>query len=106
MLTQQKDILMEDELLTTLEVAEWLRVEVRTIQNYRNLKENPIPFIKLPAIRYRRSAVEAWLMERENPAQVGRNTGHSVDKTSSPTQNTPEKDRALGAKSEPPGDQS
>lgn len=63
-------MLMIDELLTPAEVAKWLRVDERTIVNYRNLKDNPIPFIKLGgAIRFRHSAVEKWLKERENGSQ-------------------------------------
>lgn len=58
---------MDDELLTTTEIAEIFKVDERTILNYRNLKINPLPSIKLGgAIRFRRSAVDRWLEEREN----------------------------------------
>jgi len=57
---------MEERLLTTKEVAEWLGVTGESIRKYRQLKDNPIPFIKLGgAVRFRREAVEAWLAERE-----------------------------------------
>jgi len=57
---------MEEKLLKTEEIAELLRVTPETVNNYRKLKENPIPFFKLAgAVRFRRSAVERWLRERE-----------------------------------------
>ena len=53
--------------MTTDEVAEMLRVSTETVKNYRRLKVDPIPYIKLSggAIRFRREAVEQWLRERE-----------------------------------------
>jgi len=66
---------MVDELLNTEQVAKWLKVDERTVTNYRNLKDNPLPFIKLGAIRFRREAVERWLKEREN---VSKSTEKSI----------------------------
>lgn len=59
---------MNDELLTTTEVAEMLKVDERTVWVYRNLKDNPLPFVKLGggAVRFRREAVEAWIRKQEN----------------------------------------
>lgn len=57
---------MDDELLTTDEVAKWLKVEKRSVYVYRHLDDNPLPSFKLGgAIRFRRSEVEKWLRERE-----------------------------------------
>lgn len=53
-----------DELLTTPEVAEWLRIPVATLRTWRTRGAPgiPLPAIKVGAhVRYRRSDVEAWL---------------------------------------------
>lgn len=56
---------MGEKLLTTEQVAEILGVDERTILNYRTRKNNPLPCVKLPAVRFRREAVEKWIRERE-----------------------------------------
>ena len=61
---------MNDELLNTEQVAKWLKVDERTVTNYRNLKENPLPFVKLGgAIRFRPESVKAWIGSREKNTQ-------------------------------------
>jgi predicted DNA-binding transcriptional regulator AlpA len=56
----------DDDLLTTPEVAEWLRVSSIWLEIGRSKNYGP-PFQRLSAtvIRYKRSAVRAWLAERE-----------------------------------------
>ena len=60
---------MDDELLTTREVAEMLKVDERTVWTYRNLEVDPLPYIKLGIIRYRKSDVLEWLKRRENASK-------------------------------------
>lgn len=48
-------------LLTTPEVAELLRVEIRMLENWRSARKGP-PFIKVGVlVRYRVVDLEAWL---------------------------------------------
>jgi len=65
---------MNEGLLTTEEVANILGVDERTVWVYRNLKENPLPFVKLQgAIRFREESVRAWIEGREKHAHNERN---------------------------------
>ena len=49
-------------LLTERDVAEKLKVSVRTVEHYRKREINPIPFIKLGgAIRFQWLDVEEWI---------------------------------------------
>jgi len=60
---------MNEGLLTTEEVANILGVDERTVWVYRNLKENPLPFVKLQgAIRFRKESVQTWIEGREKNA--------------------------------------
>ena len=55
-----------DDLLTTEQVARWVRMSAATVTRWARAEH--IPAIKTPrAWRFRRSAVEAWLKEREAP---------------------------------------
>lgn len=49
-------------LLTTLQLSEYLVVPVKTIRSWREHRQGP-PYIKVNGrlVRYRVSAVEAWL---------------------------------------------
>lgn len=50
-------------LMTTAEVAEWLRVKVNTLEHWRSRGRGPA-FRKVGGVvRYRRSDVENWLEE-------------------------------------------
>jgi predicted DNA-binding transcriptional regulator AlpA len=54
-----------DDLLTSLQVAQWLRVSPQWVEIGRSKNYGP-PFIKLGPrfVRYRRGAVRTWLIER------------------------------------------
>jgi excisionase family DNA binding protein len=54
----------DDVLLTEAEVAEMLRVSQRTVRRWRNEGSGPPALRVGRRIRYRRSAVEAWLDRR------------------------------------------
>lgn len=56
---------MADRLLTQKQVAEKLRVSVRTVSGWRT-KGGGVPFVRLNArvVRYRISDLEAWLEAR------------------------------------------
>lgn len=65
---RQNDIL-GDELLTREQVAKWLGLEAHTLACWRCSQKGP-PMVKFgsgrsSAVRYRRSAVEAWLTDHE-----------------------------------------
>ena len=53
------------ELMTTREVAELLRRPVETLRYWRWRGEGPPAFKVGRRVMYRRSALEAWLAERE-----------------------------------------
>ncbi len=58
---------MKNELLKIDEVASILRVDKRTILNYKNLEDDPLPSIKLKGLLlFRLDAVMDWLKRREN----------------------------------------
>ena len=52
-----------DPMLTTREVAELLGVDVQTIRAWTKRDDDPIPVVRLPdgRMRFRRSALEAWI---------------------------------------------
>ena len=55
-------------LLTTEQVAEATGISARTLEKWRLRRGVGIPFVKMPngAVRYRPSAIEQWLLERES----------------------------------------
>ncbi|QXE36944.1 helix-turn-helix domain-containing protein [Streptomyces sp. GMY02] len=53
------------DLLTTSEVAAYLRKPVATVRGWRYRKVGPIGFRLGRDVVYRRTAVDAWLAERE-----------------------------------------
>lgn len=65
-----------DELLTTEDVAEYLKMSKKTISGWRYAEQPKGPkFLRLsdtgnggkPAIRYRKSDVDAWLQKSNEP---------------------------------------
>lgn len=55
---------MEEQLLTTSDVATLLKVSNQTVYRWCNVNQGP-PFIQIEgSIRYRRADVQAWLDER------------------------------------------
>jgi excisionase family DNA binding protein len=54
-----------DRLLTTEEVAEIMRVPVATVRKWRSQRTGPHGFRVGKYVRYRRSAVDAFLDEKE-----------------------------------------
>jgi len=54
-----------DELLTTDEVADIMRVPVATVRKWRSDRSGPHGFRVGKYVRYRRSAVDLFLEERE-----------------------------------------
>lgn len=62
----------EGSLLTTEEVAELLQVPVATIYGWRVRREGP-PAIRVGRhLRFRREAVERWLLDRESAGSGSR----------------------------------
>ena len=59
----------DDVLLTEVEVADLLRVSQRTVRRWRNEGTGPPALRVGRRIRYRRSAVEAWLDRRDHAGQ-------------------------------------
>lgn len=59
----EDELLGEDELLTTRQVAERLAVTPETLKGYR---EAGLPFLRLPGgtLRYRRADLDRWLTEQ------------------------------------------
>jgi predicted DNA-binding transcriptional regulator AlpA len=59
------------ELLTEAELSDWLRISRPTLVRHRRCGTGPT-FVRLSARRvgYRRTAVEAWLQEREQTAVI------------------------------------
>lgn len=54
-----------DELLTSAELAEWLKLPLRTPQNWRRDRKGP-EFLRLgKRVRYRRSDVLDWLSDQQ-----------------------------------------
>lgn len=67
------------ELLTPRELAKMLRVAERTVERWREtqVKGGP-PFVQVGGVvRYRRSDVEHWLNDREQPMVLNQNTFRS-----------------------------
>lgn len=59
----------DDVLLTEAEVADLLRVSQRTVRRWRNEGTGPPALRVGRRIRYRRSAVEAWLDRRDQAGE-------------------------------------
>lgn len=57
--------LPEEEVLTSTEVATFLRIEVQTLQKWRREKKGPPPFRVGSRLRYRRTALVAWMQRQE-----------------------------------------
>lgn len=55
----------DDDLLTIEQVAELLGLAKRTLINWRSAGRGPTAFRLGRALRYRRSAVDAWVAEQE-----------------------------------------
>jgi excisionase family DNA binding protein len=69
-MTEQSVPKMEDELLTTEQLADYLHVAVQTLHQWRWTDSGP-PGIKVGRrVLYRRSAVEAWLAKRASSQAV------------------------------------
>jgi predicted site-specific integrase-resolvase len=58
-----------DEMLTPQELADELRVSVRTLRGWRDRGRGPRVTRVEGAIRYRRSDVDRWLAEQNPPKQ-------------------------------------
>lgn len=56
------------QLLTTEEVAVWLRVAPKTLRNWRSAGLGPTALKLHSVVRYDRSAVEAWIGETSKAA--------------------------------------
>lgn len=56
---------MTDDILFVEDVAELLRVPISTLHTWRNLNRGPVSFKIGTRIRYRRSAVEAFVASQE-----------------------------------------
>lgn len=53
---------MAEDLMTTEEICQWLKVQRRTIEKWR--KEKGLPFLKIgKSVRFEKSAVEKWIKE-------------------------------------------
>lgn len=61
-----------DPLLTAAQVAERLNVSRRVLYHWRDRGIGPASFRVGTALRYRLSALEAWLAEQEQAEQVRR----------------------------------
>lgn len=59
-----------DELLTPKETAARLKVAVNTLRDWRRLKKGPAFIKKGHLVRYRASAVEAWINESEGGSKA------------------------------------
>lgn len=54
---------MEEELIKTKELCDWLRVSNTTVMRWRN---EGVPYIgKGRSLRYKRSEVEKWMQEQD-----------------------------------------
>ncbi len=58
---------MEEDLVTTTELCDWLRVNRSTVSRWR---QKGLPFTGTgKALRYRRSEVQNWLDDQNNKSQ-------------------------------------
>jgi hypothetical protein len=65
------------ELMTPAQAAAWLQVAVRTLEDWRAANVGP-PFSKVrQTIRYRRTALEAWIAAQEQA--VRRASGSALE---------------------------
>lgn len=59
---------MDDDLLSPADLAEHLGVSIRTIYNWRSSNTGPQGFRVGRHVRYRRSDVEAWIVDQHRQA--------------------------------------
>lgn len=58
------------EVLTAIQAAEYLQVPAETLRRWRSLGTGPRYAKVGKHVRYRRSALDAWLQERENAGRA------------------------------------
>ena len=69
MLTKTHATVPPDPLLTEAQAAEFLDLQPGTLQTWRSTGRYSLPFVKVGRlIRYRSSALEAWIKARERGA--------------------------------------
>ena len=60
-----------EELMTTQEVADYLRIKKQTLEAWRSKNINNIPCIKIgTSVRYRRRDVEEWVQKQLNKGSL------------------------------------
>lgn len=60
-----------EELMTTQEVADYLRIKKQTLEAWRSKNINNIPYIKIgTSVRYRRRDVEEWVQKQLNKGSL------------------------------------
>jgi len=70
------------EYLTADDLAEALGVTLRTIKNYRDMRIGPPVTYIAGRPRYRRAAVEKWLLDRESvPLRKSHRNGFKIGKS-------------------------
>lgn len=61
-----------DELLTTVEVAQYLRIRVNTLEQWRSRGKGPA-FVRVGRrVRYRRREIDRWLKRNGGPDAASR----------------------------------
>lgn len=55
-----------DEILTTDDVADWLKVSANTVRSWVRLRVDPLPKLNLPGrtVRFCKADVEVWVKNR------------------------------------------
>lgn len=61
-----------DELLTTVEVAQYLRIRVNTLEQWRSRGEGPAFERVGRRVRYRRGEIDRWLKRNGGPDAASR----------------------------------
>jgi predicted DNA-binding transcriptional regulator AlpA len=61
---------MPDVLMTVDETADYLRVKIKTLHNWRSRRVGPPAVKVVGALRYRRSEVDSWL-QRQRDGEPG-----------------------------------
>ena len=70
---------MEDKLLTTQEVADYLRLSLQTIRTY--VSKGRMPFIRIGrSVRFRRVDIEAWIMAGAGTEESGRSLARASER--------------------------
>ena len=60
-----------EELMTTQEVADYLRIKKQTLEAWRSKNINNIPYIKIAtSVRYRRRDLEEWVQKQLNKGSL------------------------------------